>query len=223
MESNINLNATDAASTTTDFDEDSMWEEEVTLEKSSELEDFVLRIHGISELKDLPNEICRTRSSSTPIPSSSSRGKINDTGFFDSSFAAFFYSQTAGNQTYSSPGSPTNSTVSSIETPSSMAHPLSSESPLSTLDSTSDESRKKDEILSGVNWNQSPIGGSKKLRLRLRQVQEGLIRTKQYNIVKERLDLLLSVMSARKALGNPLAPQEIPTDLYNIIFHPENI
>ena len=57
MESNINLNATDAASTTTDFDEDSMWEEEVTLEKSSELEDFVLRIHGISELKDLPNEI----------------------------------------------------------------------------------------------------------------------------------------------------------------------
>ena len=123
----------------------------------------------------------------------------------------------------SSPGSPTNSTVSSIETPSSMAHPLSSESPLSTLDSTSDESRKKDEILSGVNWNQSPIGGSKKLRLRLRQVQEGLIRTKQYNIVKERLDLLLSVMSARKALGNPLAPQEIPTDLYNIIFHPENI
>lgn len=102
---------------------------------------------------------------------------------------------------------------------------LTSDSPLSSLDSTtSDESKKKDEILSGINWNYGQhIGASKRLRIRLRQVQEGLIRAKQYNIVKERLDLLLSVMSARKALGNPLSPQEIPTDLYNIIFHPQNI
>ena len=102
---------------------------------------------------------------------------------------------------------------------------LTSDSPLSSLgNTTSDESKKKDEILSGVNWNYGQhIGTSRRLRLRLRQVQEGLIRAKQYNIVKERLDLLLSVMSARKALGNPLSPQEIPTDLYNIIFHPQNI
>jgi len=174
--------------------------------------------------------------SRTSTPDSLDGERNSDTGFFDSSFASFYYSQNLSigklemaNQTFSPGGGPSSSaesltTASSSQTPSSMST-LTSDSPLSSLGTTtSDESRKKDEILSGVNWNYGQhIGTSKRLRIRLRQVQEGLIRAKQYNIVKERLDLLLSVMSARKALGNPLSPKEIPTDLYNIIFHPQNI
>jgi len=55
MESNANLTEK-SSQVLEDITEDSLWEQEENSEQSSELEEFVLRIHGISELKDFPSD-----------------------------------------------------------------------------------------------------------------------------------------------------------------------
>lgn len=55
MESNANL-AEKSSQELENTTEDPLWEQQDNSEQSSELEEFVLRIHGISELKDYPSD-----------------------------------------------------------------------------------------------------------------------------------------------------------------------